>query len=92
MTIRATYTQAHENLASLMDEATQNRQVVIIRRRGKEAVALVPAVELESLLETAHLLRSSPNAKRLLEALEGALRRESTPITLEQLRAEVGIE
>lgn len=91
MTIQTTYTQARGSLAKLMDEVTSNQQVVIIQRRGKEDVALVSAGELESLLETAHLLRSPANAQRLLSALGRALRDESTPLTLEQLRAEAGI-
>lgn len=91
MTIQTTYTQARGRLASLMDEVTSNRQVVIIQRRGKEDVALVSADELESLMETAHLLRSPANAQRLLTALGRALRDESTPLTFEQLRAEAGI-
>ena len=66
--------------------------MVIISRRGEEDVALVSADELESLLETAHLLRSPANAERLLAALGRALREESQPMTLEQLRAEVGFD
>ncbi len=92
MTIQTTYTQARASLAKLMDEVTQNRQVVIIHRRGEEDVALVSADELESLLETAHLLRSPANAERLLTALGRALRQETPSITLEQLRGEVGID
>jgi antitoxin YefM len=91
MTIQTTYTQARANLARLMDEVTHNRQVVIIQRRGEEDVALVSADELESLLETVHLLRSPANAERLITALGRALRHESSSITLEQLRREVGL-
>jgi antitoxin YefM len=91
MTIQTTYTNARSSLARLMDEVTSNQQVVIIQRRGKEDVALVSADELESLMETAHLLRSPANAQRLLTALGRALRDESTPLTFEQLRAEAGI-
>ena len=91
MTIQTTYTQARGRLASLMDEVTNNQQVVIIQRRGKEDVALVSADELESLMETAHLLRSPANAQRLLTALGRALRDERAPLTFEQLRAEAGI-
>ena len=43
-----------------------------IRRRGSEDVALIAADELESLLETAHLLRSPRNADRLLTARQRA--------------------
>jgi antitoxin YefM len=92
MTIQTTYTQARASLAKLMDEVIHNRQVVIIRRRGEEDVALVSADELESLLETAHLLHSPANAERLLNALGRALRYESTPLTLDQLRSEAGLD
>ncbi len=92
MTIQTTYTQARASLAKLMDEVTHNREVVIIQRRGEEDVALVSADELSSLLETAHLLRSPLNAERLLTALGRALKGEPGPITLEQLRGEVGLE
>ncbi len=65
---------------------------MIINRRGHEDVALVPAAELESLLEAAHLLRSPKNATRVLSALRRALGRNGKPRTVEQLRAELGLE
>ena len=52
-----------------MDHAVQDRDIVRVRRRQGGDVALIAAEELESLLETAHLLRSPRNAKRLLQAL-----------------------
>ena len=66
MAIQTTYTHARAKLASLLDEVTKNREVVIIQRRGNEDVALINADELTGILETAHLLRSPKNAKRLL--------------------------
>jgi antitoxin YefM len=69
MAIQTTYTHARANLAVLCDKVTANREVVIIRRRNAEDVALIAAAELDSLLETAHLLRSPRNAERLLTAL-----------------------
>ncbi len=93
MTIQTTYTQARASLASLLDEVSHNREVVIIHRRGEEDVALVSADELASLLETAHLLRSPKNAERLLAALGRALKSENEPVfTLDQLRHEVGLD
>ena len=68
MAIQTTYTHARANLAVLCDEVTANREVVIIQRRNAEDVALIAASELDSLLETAHLLRSPRNAERLLTA------------------------
>jgi antitoxin YefM len=55
-------------------------------------VAMISAKELNSLLETAHLLRSPKNARRLLAALAGALNNEGKPMPLDRLRREVGLE
>lgn len=71
--IERTYTQARAELATLMDRAVDDRETVIIERRGRESVALIAADELRSLQETAHLLRSPSNARRLLTALQRAL-------------------
>jgi len=70
MAIQTTYTQARASLAALLDQVTNNREVVIIQRRGSEDVALISADELAGILETAHLLRSPANAKRFLAALD----------------------
>ncbi len=92
MPIQTTYTQARANLASLWDEVTANREVVIIERRGAEAVALISAAELAGLMETAYLLRSPKNAERLLSALGRAQRKEGAPQTIDELREEVGLD
>ena len=91
MAIHTTYTNARANLANLFDEVTYNQETVIINRRGKENVALISATELESLLETAHLLRSPKNAERLLKALNRALSDSQSTMEIEELKKEVGI-
>ena len=70
-----TYTNARANFAALCDRATNDREPVVIRRRGAEDVVLIAADELSGLLETAHLLRSPANAERLLTALARARKR-----------------
>jgi len=70
MAIQTTYTNARTKFASLIDEVTKNREVVIIQRRESEDVAMIAADELSGLLETAHLLRSPSNAQWLLSALD----------------------
>jgi antitoxin YefM len=92
MSIETTYTAARANLASLMDSAVEDREIIMIRRRRGEDVALIAADELESLLETAHLLRSPKNAARLLSALQRALANGETPSTVADLRREIGID
>ncbi len=92
MTIQTTYTQARDGLAKLLDQVTNNREVVIIQRRGEEDVAMIAASELASLMESAYLLRSPANAERLLSALGRALKNENDPLSLEELRKEVKLE
>ena len=92
MAIQTTYTDARARLATLIDEVIQNREVVIIQRRGREDVAMIALDELASLLETAHLLRSPVNAKRLLSALNRAKSAVGASQTIDDLRAEFGFE
>lgn len=91
MSIETTYTDARARLARLMDRVTEDRETVIIRRRNAGSVALIAADELESLTETAHLLRSPRNAERLLAALARAWAGEGAPQTVEELRQEIGL-
>lgn len=67
-----TYTAARENLASTMDRVCQDRDPVIITRNRDQAVVMLSLDDYESLQETAYLLRSPANAKRLLESIEEA--------------------
>jgi len=92
MTIEFTYTNARENLASLLDRVTKDREVIIIQRRGSEDVAMISADELASLTETAYLMRSPQNAERILSALARALKNQGKPQAMENLRREVGLE
>ena len=92
MAIHTTYTHARARLASLIDEVTKNREVVIIQRRGSEDVAMITADELAGILETAHLLRSPKNAERLLTTLDRVRKGSGTPQTIDELRSEVGFE
>lgn len=92
MAVKTTYTQARANLAKFCNEAVQNREIVIIRRRAAEDVALIAADELAGLMETAHLLRSPKNAERVLTALARARAGTVAPQSVEELRREIGLE
>jgi len=87
-----TYSQARANLKDLLDEVADSREPVIIRRRGGNDVALIAADELQSLIETAHLLRSPANAERLLRALRRAQRGGGRPESLDKLRRSLGLD
>lgn len=91
MAVETTYSALRENLASYLDQVVDDREVVIVRRRGERDVALVAADELAGILETAHLLSSPKNARRLFEALEEMDRGEGTVTTVDDLRRSVGL-
>jgi antitoxin YefM len=84
-----TYTSLRENLASVLDQVIDQQETVFVRRKGARDVALVPASELAGLIETAHLLRSPRNARRLLSALGRAQRGKQKPATIAELRREL---
>jgi antitoxin YefM len=91
MAIETSYTNLRDRLAAILNQVTEDREVVFVRRRGTRDVALVPADELEGLIETAHLLRSPRNARRLMTALRRANRRTGKPEPVEKLRREFGL-
>ncbi|WP_009629971.1 type II toxin-antitoxin system Phd/YefM family antitoxin [Synechocystis sp. PCC 7509] len=86
-----TYTEARNNLASLLDQVVDDKEVIVIKRRERGNVALIAEDELSSLLETAYLLRSPKNAARLLSALERAKANTTKPMSVDQLCQELGI-
>jgi antitoxin YefM len=70
----------------------ETREPYVIERRNGENVALISEAELNSLLETAHLLRSPRNASRLASALQRAWGGKPAPSSLEKLRQSLGLD
>ncbi|WP_420438680.1 type II toxin-antitoxin system Phd/YefM family antitoxin [Candidatus Palauibacter sp.] len=87
-----TYTGARKNLAALMDQVTDTHEPVLIRRRGKAPVALVAAEDLSSWMETAYLLRSPKNARRLREAIAQDESGQVEMIDVDELAKRMGLE
>jgi len=92
MPTETTYTCLRANLASVLDQVTDGQEVVVVRRKGAPDVALIPAAELAGLMETAHLLRSPKNARRLMKALRRAEGGKSKTATVAELRREIRVE
>lgn len=84
------YTEAREQLATVWDRSVATREPVVISRRGTESVVLLPLEEWEGMQETAHLMRSPANARRLLAALHRSEAGEGEGMTPDQLRSRVG--
>jgi antitoxin YefM len=98
MATETTYTALRENLASYLDRVIDDREVVVVRRRGERDVAIIAADELAGIIETAHLLRSPKNAQRLLEALaeskandKKAAKAKPAAVALKELRRSIGL-
>jgi antitoxin YefM len=95
----ASPTEARKHFFSLMDQVANDHQVVIVKRRDGENVALIAESDLASLYETAHLLKSPKNAQRLFESLERSRARDqqsfeaqSTEDAIGKLRKDCSIE
>ena len=65
-----TYTAARETLASTMDLVCRDREPVIITRNRDQSVVMMSLDDYEELEETAHLLRSPANVRRLVAAMQ----------------------
>jgi antitoxin YefM len=92
MAQETTYSKLRAELASVLDRVTGDREVVIVHRRGAKDVALIAADELSSLMETAHLLRSPKNARRLTKSLKRAEREAGRSYSVEDLSADAGVQ
>ena len=64
-----TYSAARANLASTMDRVCNDHDALIITRNGEQSVVMLSLEDYMALEETAYLLRSPANAKRVLSAV-----------------------
>lgn len=64
------YTESRARYAEVLDSVVADREEVVITRAGHEPVVIVSLADFESLRETAYLMRSPANARRLLDAME----------------------
>ena len=63
------YTFARSNLAKIMKEVCNDHAPVAITRKGQGTVIMISMDDYRALEETAYLLRSPKNARRLIEAV-----------------------
>jgi len=64
-----TYTLARANLAKTMEKVCDDHSPVVITRKTAQPVVMMSLEDFEALEETAYLLRSPKNARRLLESI-----------------------
>ena len=65
-----TYSESRAHYAETLDAVIDDREEVVITRAGHEPVVIVALADYESLKETAYLLRSPENARRLLASID----------------------
>ena len=64
-----TYTHARSNLAQMMEQVCDDHAPVIITRKNQRSVVMISLEDYQALEETAYLLRSPKNARRLLASI-----------------------
>jgi len=74
-----TYSESRARYAETLDSVVNDREEVIITRAGHDPVVIVSLDEYQSLRETAHLLRSPANARRLLDSIDQLENGAGTP-------------
>ena len=65
-----TYTEAREKLSEIIEKVCEDHDPYIVTKRRDKAVVILSLEDYESLAETAYLLRSPRNARRLLESIK----------------------
>jgi antitoxin YefM len=73
------YSSARANLATTMDRVCDDHEPLIITRNGQQSVVMLSLEDFTALEETAYLLRSPANAKRLMTAIEQLNAGQGTP-------------
>jgi len=64
-----TYSESRAKYAETLNAVVDDREEVVITRSGHDPVVIVSLEDYESLKETAYLLRSPANARRLLDSI-----------------------
>ncbi len=64
-----TYTAARQNLAKTMEKVCRDRAPMIVTKKSSGSVVIMSLEDFEALEETAYLLRSPKNTKRLIESI-----------------------
>lgn len=64
-----TYTRARGHLAETMERVCDDHAPIIITRKNEGSVVMISLEDYEAMEETAYLLRSPKNTRRLLESI-----------------------
>ncbi len=71
------YTKVRQNFKSVMQEVCDSSAPITITRQGGEAVIMISESEFNGINETAYLMRSPKNAKRLDQSIKNIEKNEN---------------
>jgi antitoxin YefM len=91
MTRSTTYSALRADLKRELDAVVSDHVPLRVRRKSGEDVVIVSEADFASLEESAYLLRSPENARRLLRALHGDRMSDETFASVDELRAKLGL-
>lgn len=63
------YSEAFSHFAEVLEKVCDNHAPIVITRDRQRPVVLMSLEDYEALEETAYLLRSTQNARRLIESI-----------------------
>jgi antitoxin YefM len=86
-----TYSALRANLKKALDEVCADHEPLRVERKNGESVVVLSEADFTALEETAYLLRSPENARRLFDALHGSRKRDRAFASVDELRAQLGL-
>ena len=86
-----TYSALRSNLKKALDEVCDDHEPLRVERKNGDPVVVLSEADYNSLEETAYLLRSPENARRLLNALHGSRTGDKAFANVDELRAKLGL-
>ena len=87
-----TYSALRSNLKQALDEVCEDHEPLRVERKNGDSVVVVSETDFNALEETAYLLRSPENARRLLKALHGSRAKDKSFANVDDLRAKLGLK
>jgi antitoxin YefM len=90
MSDRVSYSELRRSLKAACDQVCDRHEPLVIERRRGGDVVLLAKEDFQLLEETAFLLSSPENAKRLLQALGGRAEDRKAFTSVDELRNALG--